>query len=300
MRKELKVNYTLTNELLFIDELSHRGLSDKQIAQELRIFSESPKKGEKEVQTRLQLLDLIHELQLIPTEAPRLTFFDSLGYEQLRELLREREVLQQTDPDQAQRLMETFLLSTAVGVTPVHQLRKIDTSFMDEYMYPHLEEDDEIGSFAEDLAKAKDAPGANAGGSNVLDLPGGDEDGEAGEVNLKRLVDLVTGSGKRIKVDGTNFSFERSTIREAIKAAILAGVKEKKRDEKDENKLEAPLSAVKTATKHVVGAAESVRVIATDPEFDDKRRRSLEAAFKKLRKRQRELETTLTDLEVLS
>ena len=136
MRKELKVEYTLTNELLFIDELSHRGLSDKQIAQELRIFSESPKKGEKEVQTRLQLLDLIHELQRIPTEAPRLTFFDTLGYEQLRELLRDREALLQADPDRVQRLMETFLLSTAVGVTPVHQLRKIDTSFMDEYMYP--------------------------------------------------------------------------------------------------------------------------------------------------------------------
>ena len=94
------------------------------------------------------------------------------------------------------------------------------------------------------------------GGSTVLDLPDGGDDGETAEVNLKRLVDLVTGSSKRIKVDGTNFSFERSAIREAVKAAILAGVKEKKRDEKDENKLEAPLSAVKTATKHIVGAAE--------------------------------------------
>ena len=50
MQKELKVDYSLTNELLFIEELSNeRGLSDGQIARELRISPESPRKGENEV-----------------------------------------------------------------------------------------------------------------------------------------------------------------------------------------------------------------------------------------------------------
>ena len=299
MRKELKEDYTLTNELLFVDELSARHLPDRQIAQELRIHPDNPGKGEKEVQTRLRLLDLIHDLQKIPAEPPPLTFFDRLKYEQLRELLRDRESLMQKDPAEAERLMESFLLSIAVGVTPVHRLRKIDPSFMEEYMYPQLEEDEELGRFAEILATGEEEPAQGSKSANVLDLPEPESDGEPEEINLKRLINAVTGDGKRFDVPGTAYSIERSTLKEGIEAAILTGIKEKQRDRRDENKLEAPLTAVKTATKELVNAAEAVKKVADDPEFDHGRQRSLEAAFKKLRKRHRELESTLTDLEIL-
>lgn len=295
MRKELKADYSLTNELLFIEELSKRGYTEKQIAAELRIYTESEKKGEKEVQTRLQLLDLIRDLQQIPAERPKLTFFDDLAYEQLRELVREREALLQTSPAEAERLMESFLLSTAVGVTPVHSLRQIDASFMDTYMYPQLEDDEEVGAFADELAKGGD--GGSNGGGNVFDLPG--EEHDEGEVNLKRLIDVVIGGTSRVRLPGSKLNVERAMAREAIAEAVKSGIKEKRRDARDENKLEAPLSAVKAATKQVMGAAESVKEICTDPEFDQKRRKSLEAAFKKLRRRHGELEKTLSDLEII-
>lgn len=110
MQKELKVDYSLTNELLFIEELStQRNLSDAQIARELRIFPESGKKGENEVRLRLRMLDLIRQLQLIPTEPLPLTFFDSLGYEQLRDLHRSYHALIELDPSNAERHLESFL-----------------------------------------------------------------------------------------------------------------------------------------------------------------------------------------------
>lgn len=296
MRKELKADYSLTNELLFIEELSKRGYTEKQIAAELRIYTESEKKGEKEVQTRLQLLDLIRDLQQIPTERPKLTFFDELAYEQLRDLLRDREALLQTSPAEAERLMESFLLSAAVGVTPVHSLRQIDSSFMDTYMYPQLEDDEEVGAFAGELAKGSD--GGGTADANVLGLPS-DEDHDDDEVNLKRLINVVIGDTSRVRLPGSNLNVERAMAKEAIAEAVKSGIKEKRRDARDENKLEAPLSAVKAATKQVMGAAESVKDICTDPEFDQKRRKSLEAAFKKLRRRHGELEKTLSDLEII-
>lgn len=294
MRKELKADYSLTNELLFIEELSERGLSERQIASELRIYSDNPKKGEKEVQTRLQLLDLIRDLQQIPAKPPKLTFFDSLAYEQLRDLLRDRQSLLQTSPSDAERLMESFLLSTAVGVTPVHSLRQIDASFMDDYMYPQLREDEELGAFAEDLAKSQDAETA---GTNVLGLPEDDE--EEDEINLKRLIDVVVGDGNRVRPPGSKVNLERAQAKEAIAQAVKAGIKEKRRDARDENKLEAPLGAVKAATKQVVGATDSVREVADDSEFDVQRRKSLEAAFKKLKRRYGELEKTLSNLKII-
>jgi hypothetical protein len=127
MQKELKVDYPLTNELLFIEELSsERHLSNAQIARELRIYPESPRKAEKEVALRLQMLDLIREMQRIPDEPLPLTFFDAISYEQLREVLRHYQPLLERDPAEARRYLESFLLSVAVGVTPVHQIRRID------------------------------------------------------------------------------------------------------------------------------------------------------------------------------
>lgn len=295
MRKELKADYSLTNELLFIEELSQRGLGERQIASELRIHSDNPKKGEKEVQTRLRLLDLIRDLRQIPAKAPKLTFFDSLAYEQLRDLLRDRESLLQISPADAERLMESFLLSTAVGVTPVHSLRQIDPSFMDTYMYPQLQEDEELGAFADEIAKGEDG---NTAANNVLGLPEEDDE-EEGEINLKRLIDVVVGDGNRVRLPGSKVSIEREQAREAIAQAVKSGIKEKRRDARDENKLEAPVSAVKAATKQVVGATDSVREISGDSEFDERRRKSLEAAFKKLKRRYGELEKTLNGLKII-
>lgn len=88
MQKELKEPYTMTNELLFIEELSNeRHLPDAQIAQELRIFPESVKKGEAEVRLRLQMLDLIRVMRKIPDDKLPLSFFDQrVSYEQLKGL----------------------------------------------------------------------------------------------------------------------------------------------------------------------------------------------------------------------
>lgn len=299
MRKEMKVDYTLTNELLFIEELSERGISNKQIAAELRIDPEHPDKAEKEVETRLRLLDLIRELQRIPSRQLPLTTFDELGYQQLRELLRDRTALMEQDPHEAQRLMESFLLSTVVGVTPVHSLRKIDTTFMDTYMYRQLEEDEELGNFAEQLAV--EGPGGEAGNgneANVFGLPG-EDGGREGEVALQRLIDTVTGRGKRIEIPGTNCTIERSKVKAAIKASILTGIREKTRDRRDENKLEAPLLAVRRATDQLVEANKAVKAVRGDSEFNRSRQSRLEIAFKKLRKRQRELNKTLTDLGIV-
>jgi len=79
MQKPLKVDYSLTNELLFIEELSsERELKDGQIAKELRIFPENDKKGAAEVNLRLKLLDLIRNLQLIPSQRIPITSLTDL------------------------------------------------------------------------------------------------------------------------------------------------------------------------------------------------------------------------------
>jgi hypothetical protein len=299
MQKELKVEYTLTNELLFIEELSsERHLSDAQIARELRIFPENPRKGEKEVGLRLQMLDLIREMQRIPDEPLNLTFFDTISYEQLREVHRIYHPLLERDPDEARRYLESFLLSVAVGVTPVHQIRRIDASFMADYMLPQLEEDEVVGEIADRLV-APDGNGTASvpAGADTLLVKRDDE--EPAPVDVKHLINVVTRRDKRVEVEGTPLVVERDDVKEAVKAAVITGIKEKKREERDADKLAAPIDSVKSATRHLTKGLDAIPAVLGDPDFDQKHRKSLEAAFKKFKRASRDLEAALTKANVL-
>lgn len=298
MQKDLKVDYTLTNELLFIEELSTvRKLSARQIARELRIYPDNPKKGAAEIEARLQYLDLIRIMQRTPSRPLPLTFFNAIKLEQLREIHRSRSALLQTDPARAQAHLENFLLSVAVGIKAVHEIRQVDADFMSEYMLPQLEDDEgAVGQFATQLATAP--PEDTGRPPGVTALTTDDEDDDPA-VNTRHLINVVTSRDKTVPVPGTHFTLERDDVKDALKAAVAAGIKDKKREKKDEDQLAAPVTAVKDATKQLARAKEAFLEVQHDPDFDERRRKTLEAAVKKLTRASRDLKATLTQAGVI-
>jgi hypothetical protein len=245
------------------------------------------------------MLDVIRQMQRIPKDGIPLTFFDSLSYEQFRELLRIYGPLVESDPAEARMHLESFLLSVAVGVTPVHQLRRIDTSFMSDYMLPQLEEDEDevIGKVATVLATASsDLTASLPVGASSL-LRAGSE--ELPDVNVKQMIDAVTQKDKTVVVPGTDMTLPRDELRDAIRGAITTGINEKRRDGSTEDKLEAPIDAVKNATKQLGKCLEAFGSVRGAAEFDAKRRRSLEAAFKRLKRTLRGLEVALVKAKVI-
>src|SRR5207247_1391139 len=127
-----------------------------------------------------------------------------------REVHRIYHPLLERDPQEARRYLESFLLSVAVGVTPVHQIRRIDASFMSDYMLPQLEEDEVVGEVADRIVAPE--------GDSTMPLPKG---------------------------------------------------------------------------------ADAIKSVANDPDFDQKHRKSLEAAFNKFKRATRDLEAALTKAKVL-
>ena len=306
MQKELKVEYTMTNELLFIEELAvKRHMSPAQIAKELRIFPDSARKGETEVQLRLRLLDLVRTMQRVPSKPLGLTFFDErIKLEQLREVHRVYAPLLEEDPTTAKAYLESFLLSISVGVSAVHQIREVDEAFMGSYMLPLLEEDDGIGQVADALVAPRDGARGSASPSGVNLLAGPDADSDEEDqstlVDTARLIDLVNDSDKRIEVPGTNFILDQDEVKEALKTAISVGIKDKRRVQKDEDQLAAPSAAVKAATQQVTRAKEALAAVRDEPEFDERCRKKLEAAFKKLSRTSHDLEDALAKAGVIS
>lgn len=291
MRKEFKVAYSLSNELLFIEELATtRKLPYAQIARELGIHPDNPKKGEAEITQRLQFLDLIRQIQRIPDEPLKLTFFDDvLSYQHLQELQRKYTGLLDTDPAGAQRYLESYLLSLTVGVSTIHNIRKVDAEFMSDYMLPQLE-DDEYGDLAAKVARG------NANGQAAAVPPGlatDDPEDDEDAVDVKGLIDLVTRRDKTIHVPGTRVELKQDDVRQILNVAISTALKQKKNIESAENKLDAPGDAIKAAARDVSKALDAYKAIAGDPDFDHRRRKSLEAAFNRLKRSLKGLERQL-------
>jgi hypothetical protein len=284
MRKEHKAAYSFTNELLFIEELSvKRHMSNAQIAAELDIEVSNQNKGAKVIQDRLTYLDLIRTLQQLPKDGLRLTFFDDVSYQHLEDLYSRYGAVADSDAAEATRILEAFLLSVAVGVTPVHQLRKIDPDFIPQYMLPQLEDDEMIGAHAAHLATITTDGGKTvpSGVGALLSEPVNEDEPE---VNVRGLINVVTQRGHKVAVPGTNIVLERDDVKEALKTAIISGVKEKGRDTSASNKLLAPLDRMLQASQAVKKCQEACHgVVATD-EFGDSKRKTLEVKFKQLRK----------------
>lgn len=300
MQKELKVEYSLTNELLFIEELSNeRGMSDEVIASELRLNPESPKKGAQEVAMRLKYLDLLRTLQRIPSNPLRLHQFDVIALQHLKDVYATHQRLLEQDPIEADTYLQSFLLSVLVDVKAVHQIRVIDPDFVGTYVLPSLEEDEMIGQHVAKLAAPAEAgPGAPKGAKALLG--GGGEQGNGEAPNVVRLIDAVAGHDHNIKIPGGALKLERNDVRDAIKSAYESGIKEKKRDERESNRLEAPTEAVKTATREIAKAQEALKAALTDPEFVASYRKTLEANFKKLTRTLRTLEQALGKANIIS
>lgn len=296
MQKELKVEYSLTNHLLFIEELSNeRGMSDAAIAKEM--FPEDPKKGAKEVPLRLKYLDLLRTLQRIPAQPLKLKEFDGLKLQHMRDVYTTHERLLEQDPAQARSYLESFLLSVLVGVVSVHQIREIDTEFVATYMLPSLEDDELIGQHAAQLAATEVTTAAAPKGAKYL--LGGGAGAEPGAPNVVSLINAVAGRDHNIKVPGSNFVLEQKDVVAAVRDAYVTGIKYKKRDERESSRLEAPLEAVKSATREVAKASEALRLALGDADFDTAHRKSLEASYKRLVRTLRSLEAALTKAGVL-
>lgn len=302
MRKELKTEYSLTNGLLFIEELSiERKLSNAYIADKLRLYPDRPKKGEEEVAQRLRLLDLLRQMKQIPSTPLPLSFFDdpahALSREQLRGILAKYTSLQEHDPAEAERYLESVLLAVAVGVTAVHRLRDVDASFMADYMVPHLSEDELVGPVTSQLVtRATAEPSAAPRG---VDLLRPREPDAVEDVDVRLLVNAVTQRDKTVKVPNSNFTLERDDLRDAIKAAITTGARDKSQDDKAANGLMAPLEAVKGANTQITRCMEALKAVANTPGFDDHKKRSVEAAYKKLKRGMKNLDAALVKADVL-
>jgi hypothetical protein len=296
VQKELKDPYTLTNELLFIEDLFRKyNKTAEQIAYELRWASDKKglTKAAADVEQRRRILVLIREMQQIPSKQIPLTFFDD-KLEQLKALENKYNTLKQEDPDGANEYRENWLCAARAGASSVHDLRVVDDEFVGEFLKSRLEEDPEIGPFVGALlAPASDAK-RKPKGVDVLDPDAADP---VRELDVRKLLDVFSSSqGVSItQPDGKKITFDAKTLQGKIQGATKAVISELKAEGRSKNKLDEPISLLRDAIAKLKKAR--TQYIAVSKRLGRDRRGKLQYSLAQAKKAVAELEKSLEGSE---
>lgn len=284
VQKDMKVEYTLTNKLLIIENHSNSGMTDEAIANELNLHADN-KKGAKLVNTQRRMLDLLRDVCRIPSEELKLCIFDRpesiVSHESLKDLLEKQDELAEQNPDKWQRYVATWLLCILSGHTAVHELRQIllpkerlVSDFFEDYLLPSIESDELLSPHFEGLP------------SRRLE----NDDDLVVSPTLLGLVDSLASKDKKIKISNSAYSIDINLFRSGLKRSIDVAALNKKTDGAVAKQADKPTELVKDA---LVKLERCEQYLNSNSDLDEKTRARLVIAFKKVKKKVKNIEEIL-------
>lgn len=282
MQEELKDEYSLTNELLFIEELSRQyKQSDANIASALRWRTRT---GTADVAQRRRILDLIREMQQLTDPPIPLTFFDG-KLEQLKALEVAYNRMTIEDPSKARHYRDSWLTTALAGQSAVHQLRRVDDDFIETYFLPSLAEQELLRDHADSLVRP--GPSGDPPLPGLVEL---DPEGDAGGgLNLRPLMSLLVAQSLSVPLpDGV--LVDRTSVQEAIARAAKDAINNARVDKGAENRLDAPVSHLREAATRIRKTIASLRELRGTQEFEQTRRGKFNYQVGQVRRLLRQLE----------
>lgn len=270
LARDLRQDYTLTNELLFIKEQIDFGTDAKDLAILLgKAQSRSPQhlnRGVAKIEESLRILQHIREVQASSDGTIPLTFFDD-HESALSEADRAYMALRDSDPAEARRVRDGRIAGVLVRVT-YRNLRNWDSDqFLREYVEPQFDDDDVL------TAAVGQAPGGYGGvdpddddGLRVLEGMGETEETAVDPTRLLTTVALLHGRGDDDPsgVEGLT----KAQLYDGIQERITQAAEEREQDRRDERRQSTPIKLVREARQKVVRAREALSRSKRGATFD--------------------------------
>lgn len=294
MQEELKDDYTLTNEMLFIEEMARvHGFSSEQLAIALRWSTTDPlqlKKGAARVEQQRRVLALLREMQHRSDPVIPITFFDD-KLEQLKALEQKYRLLSENDPEVARRFRDNWLLVALAGAESVHDLRSVDEHFVEAFLIPRLGEQvilrDHVDAiFSPSLEQPPPLPGLDA--LDPTSSQGAAVDFEVGRA-LNILASPASASPSVTMPDGVTL-LDRAEVVTAIRSATRLAIADEKAEDRAESRLSGPADNLRAAARHIQKAMTTYSEIRGNPEFERTKRADFTYNYNRVRKLSRKLE----------
>lgn len=296
VRPDYKSEYTFTNELLFIQDCLSAGWSHERIARER--YSSQEKRAVQEVKQKIRLLNMVEELREQSNHRLTYTDFDEAS-EALVNLDERYEKTKANEGEVAALRVRAARMAAILAGVGYRQIRHIDASFVEEYLRPELEEDDELGVLSDQIlgsGEREDEPE----GLDLLDgpdvAPGGEEDGGAA------LLGWLTRTAGHKEVTFTapeegdgqeQVTRPRDQTVEALRTVIERAAADARSDARREDRIERPAARVKEAAKKLRIAADAFAEAKTDIRFSEKQLAEIERQLRTVEERRESLQIAI-------
>lgn len=277
VQRELKDPYSLTNELLLIEDLAlgdgSTGRGAAEIATLMRYegsWSELPrdrKRAEREVEENLRLLTMIRHLtSLVPGVRIPITAFDAgesarERRQPLMEVARRYDAyLEREGLAVADQFAREWLFGYLSEAGAVHKARLIEPGWVEEYVVEELRDDERFGDRVDALVTAGESQqDEEEKGTEGLELL--DETDAATEVSgvapiLLRMIAEARLDRGPVLVPGGE-SFDAGELRSIMTGAALTAIKAKERSDRDVKAAQAPSEHVRAARRDLRKATEA-------------------------------------------
>jgi len=291
MQADIKQEYSLTGQLLLIEDLINAGRSTEEVGRAMRRdLTDSPKDQKtaiRYIEQELRLLSLIRRVIEASNGRLRLRDFDDRR-QALIEIDGDYESQAKQDPAQAVRVRDAQLAAMITGVD-YRKLRNIDATLIDDYVETSLRERRLIGPHVDSLLLAglgqHDGSDEHTGDLDLFEDSATDVAEQPSLAGIYSL--LATTSGEETvalpNVDGgAPTEVPRTAFEAEVNTAFLDAIQNKTRDSQHVDDLVAPMSHLRDATRSIDKAAVAYNDVKDRAEFDQEtfraRKRELERA----------------------
>ena len=270
LARDLKQDYTLTNELLFIKEQVDLGTKLEDLAVLLgKAQSRSRQhlsRGQAEIEKSLRILQHIREVQESSLGTIPLTFFDD-HESALSEADNAYMALRDRDSAQARRVRDGRIAGVLVGVT-YRNLRNWDTDeFLRAYVEPQFNDDEALAEVVrQSPARKGEAEPDEDYGLGVLGEVDEPDESTVDPNHLLKNVALLHGktNDEPSGVEGLT----KAQLYEAIQERITLAAEEREQERRDEKRQSTPIKLVQEARQKVVRAGRALSRSKRGASFD--------------------------------
>ena len=300
--RDFRQDYTFTNRLLFVEELRTRyGYSPGHIALMIRFAQSSDpshlRKGIAEVEQETRMLAMIREIQSLSDNRLPYVHFDDQRTA-LQEIDKAYETLKLTSPLEAERLRTTKFIGIVLA-SGYNVVRQMDAQFFDTYLYPALEDNDDLNSLfpiTEILETFETAQQNEDSNLNLLSPgPGASGEGDDGiPASFLGWIASLEDDVYRPGMKDMRFVVGRKQILDCVRDSLEHAAEQRKLDAKEESRVDAPSNRIREATTKVIRARTLLSEFLKPKELDTNR---LQFRVNKLEKAVRELRRTFDALQ---
>lgn len=296
MEVDVKQSYTLTSQLLFIEDLINSGRSTSEIGRSLRpdlTNSASDQRKAKEfVELELRLLSLIREVQSASDGQLTFVYFDDKR-QALIEIDQDYQGMKSSKPEEAVRVRDAQLTALLSGID-YRKLREIDRQLLDEYFVPAIREDILLAPYVEDLltAPASIVSDERLGGLDLLD---DDDDVQVPGISLARLFNLIASTDEdgviSLSSRDAGSQVTRKALAAGVNGAIRMAIETKALDARAGDVLQAPRNLLREAARSIDKAKDAYSAVSTSSAFD---RDAFDRAYEEYQRAAEDLEDVLS------